>query len=435
MTVGRQISEALRAHAPGMARAAIGQRVVELLRQVQLPDPERMRDRYPHELSGGMRQRIVVAMAIANAPKLIIADEPTTALDVTVQAQVLQLLKEIGARPGSSLVLITHDFGVVAEATDRVAVMYYGRVVETGPVERLFARPGHPYTRDLLASIPRVDRRIDHFRAIAGAPPRPGEIRQGCAFADRCAQIRDRTICRDATPELRGIGAGRQSACHFAEELLAAVSPEVPEQDAPRVVAPRGEGEAPVLVARDLHVVYGAPGSKGAVAAVRGVDVVLREGGSLGIVGESGCGKSTLLRALLHLPPPRSGVVALDGTVLGDMDPARLRRARQQVQMVQQDPATALDRRMPVLAAVREALEIHGIGSRAGQEARAREYLSRVGIGPAFADRLPGMLSGGATAARGDRARPGAAPAGAVAGRGVLRARSFGPRPGAEPAG
>ncbi len=395
MPVGRQIAEALATHAPHATAAALAEATIGLLRQVQLPDPERIGRRYPHELSGGQRQRVVIAMAIANSPSLVIADEPTTALDVTVQAQVLDLLKLLSARPDSSLVIITHDLGVVAEMADDVAVMYYGRVVETGPVERIFASPAHPYTSGLLTSIPRLDRRVARFRAIPGAPPQPGEIRSGCAFVARCALSRGRAECRNLTPALRTLGEGIRSACHFAEELSGTALPldidEIPEAGAPAIAA----DATPLLAASAVEVTYGRPDRPGSLVAVRGVDLEVRRGAAIGIVGESGCGKSTLLRALMNLPAPTGGEVRFAGVPFARMGAAELRQARRDLQIVQQDPSTALDRRMSVLATVREPLEIHAIGTSAEREARARDYLERVGIGPDLVHRRPAALSGG----------------------------------------
>jgi len=394
MTIGGQVAEAVRAHHPTLALADVAERVLVLLRQVQMPDPEGICLRYPHELSGGQRQRVVIAMAIANAPSLIVADEPTTALDVTVQAQVLDLFRQISARPNSSMVMITHDLGVVAETADRVAVMYYGRVVESGPVEDVFATPTHPYTRALLASIPRLERRIDAFRTIPGTPPRPGEIQSGCPFAPRCSHAAGRPLCTAQSPELRIVADGRRSACHFAEDFLDRPL-DAEEAEAASEASPIAQTDtAPALLsARGIVVRYGS--RQHAVTAVRGVDLALKTGRSLGIVGESGCGKSSLLRALIHLPAPQEGIVEIGGRDIAAMGAAERCQTLRDMQIVQQDPSTALDRRMSVLDTVREPLDIHRIGTLAEREAQARDYLSRVGIGPDLMHRRPAMLSGG----------------------------------------
>ena len=217
MTIGDQIAEAVRLHQSTRDRKAARRRAVELLRLVGVPDAEQRARQYPHEFSGGMRQRAMIAMAIANDPDLIIADEPTTALDVTIQAQVLELVRKAQRESGAATVLITHDLGVVAELADRVVVMYAGRVAETATVEDLFASPRHPYTVGLLKSLPRVDTATDELYAIPGNPPNMIAPPAGCPFHPRCPLARDR--CVTDRPELREVGDGRQSACHYAEEV------------------------------------------------------------------------------------------------------------------------------------------------------------------------------------------------------------------------
>jgi oligopeptide/dipeptide ABC transporter ATP-binding protein len=216
-TVGWQIAEALRIHR-GTSRAESRRRAVELLDRVHLPGAADRLNDYPHEFSGGMRQRVMIAMSIALDPDLLIADEPTTALDVTVQAQILELLAELQADNDMGLILITHDLGVVADVADRIAVMYAGRVVETAPARELFERPAHPYTEGLMASIPRVSRRVDRLRPIQGAPPNLARIPPGCPFHPRCGYRRP--VCRADDPPLYPVEPGRGSACHFFEEVL-----------------------------------------------------------------------------------------------------------------------------------------------------------------------------------------------------------------------
>jgi oligopeptide/dipeptide ABC transporter ATP-binding protein len=217
MTIGDQIAEAVLLHQDKRDKKAARQRAIDLLVLVGVPDAPQRAKQYPHEFSGGMRQRAMIAMAIANDPDLIIADEPTTALDVTIQAQVLELVRKAQRETGAATVLITHDLGVVAELADRVVVMYAGRVVETAGVEDLFARPKHPYTVGLLKSLPRMDADSDQLDAIPGNPPNMIDPPSGCPFHPRCPMARDR--CRTERPEPREVGAGRQSACHYAEEV------------------------------------------------------------------------------------------------------------------------------------------------------------------------------------------------------------------------
>ena len=230
MTIGHQIAEGLRCHDPGMSRRVAARRVVELLGEVGMPSPDRRAGQYPHEFSGGMRQRAMIAMALANRPRLLIADEPTTALDVTIQAQILDLLRFVQHETGSALLFITHDLGVIAEMTDRVVVMYGGRVIETADVDTIFHSPSHPYTLGLLDSLPRLTDNAAELRAIPGQPPNPQALPVGCAFRPRCARSQGRAECQ-TVPPLIEVGRGERplspggardahvAACHFALEL------------------------------------------------------------------------------------------------------------------------------------------------------------------------------------------------------------------------
>ncbi|HEY0247645.1 MAG TPA: ABC transporter ATP-binding protein [Gryllotalpicola sp.] len=219
MSIGQQIAEAVKLHHPEMSRSAIRARVIALLDDVGIPDPELCFQRYPHQYSGGMRQRVLIAMAMANEPKLLIADEPTTALDVTVQAQVLRVLGEAQKRTQAATILITHDLGLIAELADRVIVMYAGRVVEQATVAELFHRPKHPYTRGLLASRPRLDRPIAELKPIGGQPPSLAAIPSGCPFQPRCEFAHGREQCSTERPALHIVATGHASACHFAEQI------------------------------------------------------------------------------------------------------------------------------------------------------------------------------------------------------------------------
>ena len=216
MRVGRQIAEALRIH--GASRSEARERAIELLELVDIPNPRQRYRQFPHELSGGMRQRVVIAVAIANQPSVLIADEPTTALDVTIQAQVLEVLAAGCGAAGASMILVTHDLGVIAEVADRVAVMYAGRIVETGTVETIFHRPRHPYTIGLFTSLPRLDTELEHLRPIPGVPPTLAARPTGCAFHTRCALSAGREPCRDQVPELASVGGGQSGACHYLAE-------------------------------------------------------------------------------------------------------------------------------------------------------------------------------------------------------------------------
>ena len=222
MRVGKQLMEALKLHQVGMKKAERKARAVELLRLVGVPDPDLRVKQFPFEFSGGMRQRVMIAMAIANSPKVLIADEPTTALDVTIQAQVLEIIKLARDTTGSAAILITHDLGVIAEMADRVLVMYAGRVVELATVFEIFAKPLHPYTKGLMESNPRVEEQTDRLNAIPGNPPNLAALPEGCPFEPRCATAREREICTAERPALVAIGE-RLSACHFAHELVEGV--------------------------------------------------------------------------------------------------------------------------------------------------------------------------------------------------------------------
>ncbi|MDA2807898.1 ABC transporter ATP-binding protein [Nocardiopsis suaedae] len=401
-TVGRQIAEAVRAHrAVGEPEART--RAVELLAEVGIPRPEERVRSYPHELSGGMRQRVVIAIAMANEPDVIIADEPTTALDVTVQAQVLEALEAARRRTGAALVLITHDLGVVAGHVDRVAVMYAGRLVERGPVEEVFERPRMPYTLGLLGSQPRLDAgRGLRLAPIAGAPPTLLAPPPGCPFAPRCPMAEAR--CTEEEPPLREVDGGHLAACHFAERLEGRTPQEVfaragdPGERAP---APSPAPGTPLLRAEGL-VKHFPVRSKGVVRrrigdvhAVCGVSLELREHETLALVGESGCGKSTTARLLLRLLVPDAGRVEFEGADISALPRAELRRLRQDMQIVFQDPFASLDPRMTVAEIVAEPLRIHGLYRERGGAADVERLLRTVGLGPEHGARYPHEFSGG----------------------------------------
>ncbi|WP_049575213.1 ABC transporter ATP-binding protein, partial [Streptomyces sp. SBT349] len=397
--VGDQIAEALLVHDRALSTATARARAVELLARVGVPDPEQRYHGYPHQFSGGMCQRAVIAMAIANQPKVLIADEPTTALDVSVQAQVLQLLRVAAEETGAATVLISHDLGVVAETADRLCVMYAGRVVETGPVAALFAGPRHPYTAALLASLPRLDARVGRLVPIPGLPPDLVDPPPGCAFAPRCPVGKDRPRCTELRPEPRGTGAAR-SACHFPDEAAAVLTRE-PPRPSPAAASRGATAEGgPVLHVRDLHKRYPVRAgvfsrARSWVRAVDGVSLEIGAGRTLGLVGESGCGKSTLARMLLRLVDPTEGDITVEGRDLVAAGRGELRRIRQRVQMVYQDPFASLNPRQNVGNTVAEPLRLAGGFSRAERRARVLSLFERVGLRPEHADRFPAEFSGG----------------------------------------
>jgi peptide/nickel transport system ATP-binding protein len=395
LTVGRQITEGEVAHGR-LKKADAHARAAELLREVDIADPEGRAGQYPHQFSGGMRQRAVIAMAMAGQPKLIIADEPTTALDVTVQAQVLAVLARRQAELGSAVILITHDLGVVAEVADRVAVMYGGRIVETAPVAEIFASPRHPYTRALLRSVPRIDTSDSRLDPIPGQPPIPGALPRGCAFQPRCAVGRDRPLCAAEDPALRVVGDFRQSACHFAEELPAeAIAAE-----------PRVHAEAPASKPEPLLAVDGLKvhfpirtgvlrRTTGWVKAVDGVSLSVNPGETVSLVGESGCGKTTTGRAIMGLIKATGGSIRFAGRSIRDLDGGAMRKARREMQYVFQDPYASLNPVKSVEDIVAEPLRIHGIYDEMGGARRIAELFDMVGLSRTMLGRFPSEFSGG----------------------------------------
>ena len=396
-SVGWQVAECLRLHQHDK-NADAHKRAVELLDAVGLPEPATIARRFPHELSGGMRQRVVIAMAIANEPELLIADEPTTALDVTVQAQILDLLKSIQRETHAAMIMISHDLGVVAGIADRVLVMYAGKAVEVGGVDAVFAQPRMPYTAGLLASLPSLEHRKGRLTAIRGLPPSGIGYGAGCAFVPRCPIAAD--VCR-TEPALVPVGPSHVAACHFAVDG-AGPRPAAGQPAAPDATAePAGAGEPdgtsePVLVVTDLvkhfHVRGASFRSVATVQAVSGVSLELRAGRCLALVGESGCGKSTLARMLLRLEEPTAGSIRLNGRELVGMSEEDLRPIRPQIQMVFQDPYSSLNPRLSVSEIVGEPLLVHKI---AGRPERVRALLQSVGLDPASGVRFPSEFSGG----------------------------------------
>jgi peptide/nickel transport system ATP-binding protein len=404
-----QIVEALHAHRPGLSPREAYDRANELLELVDLR-PERGSD-YPHEWSGGMQQRAMIAIAMANDPELVIADEPTTALDVTTQAQILDVLRRVQAETGTSILLITHDLGVIAEMADRVAVMYAGRIVETGGVDDIFHRPRHPFTLGLLSSLPRLRADEAHRAPIPGHPPHPLSLPTGCAFHPRCRLGSDRAVCLNEDPPLRGVDdIEHRSACHFASEVHPALYAEGAGSPA-RVSAARGRsnpaagdaGPRPkdeLLRIEDLAIRFGGRGGLGfrrraTVTAVDGVSFSLAEGETLGIVGRSGSGKSTLARAIARLRAPSAGTIWFDGRDITGWNRRRLRAVRRELQIVFQNPQASLNPRRTVGEIVALPLRIHSRFEASGGWGRVAQLLERVGLRPEIMSRFPHQLSGG----------------------------------------
>jgi oligopeptide/dipeptide ABC transporter ATP-binding protein len=397
-TVGDQIAEAIEVHQPDVGKRGARRRAVELLELVGISQPERRARAFPHELSGGERQRVVIAIAIANDPDLLICDEPTTALDVTVQAQILDVLKTARDVTGAGVLIITHDLGVVAEFADRALVMYAGRVVEFASVKDLYRHRQMPYTVGLLGSVPRLDvAQGTRLVPIPGAPPSLAGLEPGCPFAPRCPLVIDE--CLSAEPELVEVGAGHRAACIRTDQVGGRSAADIYGiNTATHAVQ---SGDSPVVVrVRDLVKTYRLTKgvvfrqAVGEVRAVDGISFELRQGRTLGIVGESGSGKSTTLHEILELTAPQSGSIEVLGTDVATLSPASRRALRRDIQVVFQDPVASLDPRLPVFELVAEPLQANGFG-KGDTNARVAELLDIVGLRRADATRYPAEFSGG----------------------------------------
>ncbi|MFI6183177.1 dipeptide ABC transporter ATP-binding protein [Nonomuraea sp. NPDC051191] len=393
--VGEQVAEPVRLH-QGASRRAARERAAEVLALVGLPRPAERMDDYPHQLSGGMRQRVMIAMALACEPRVVIADEPTTALDVTIQAEILDLLDDLRSRLGMSMILITHDMGVIARHADRVGVMYAGRLAETAPTPVLFGRTRHRYTHALLSSIPSLTHdRDERLFSIPGAPPDLTAAGPGCPFAPRCDAATDR--CREERPAPSAEDGGHVHACHHP---ASGPAERVQARFVTRPAGSQGRAEDPRLRVVDLRREYpvggrGLFGGRRTLKAVSGVSFEVAAGETFGLVGESGCGKSTLGRMLVALDRPTSGEVIFDGEPVSRMSARALGPRRGRLQMMFQDSGAALDPRMRIGTILREPMAIQGSGDRAHRTARARELLRDVGLPGSVMDRYPHELSGG----------------------------------------
>jgi peptide/nickel transport system ATP-binding protein len=398
-TVGDQIAEAIRVHNPEVSKQAARARAVELLDLVGISQPDRRARAFPHELSGGERQRVVIAIAISNDPDLLICDEPTTALDVTVQAQILEVLKTARDVTGAGVLIITHDLGVVAEFADRALVMYAGRAVEVAGVDELYRDRRMPYTAGLLGSVPRLDSpQGSRLVPIPGAPPSLVNLPPGCPFAPRCPLAIDR--CRTTEPALLRVGGGHLAACIRTEEVTGRTAAEIYGVSTQPVIT-EDESEPEIVVSvRDLVKTYRLTKGVvfrrqiGEVRAVDGISFDLPRGRTVGIVGESGSGKSTTLHEILELTAPQSGSIEVLGNDVATLTPARRRELRRDLQVVFQDPVAALDPRLPVFDLLAEPLSANGFDKTA-IDTRVAELLEIVGLGRADASRYAQEFSGG----------------------------------------
>jgi len=406
-TVGDQIAEAIQVHRADLGREAVWARVVELLDLVGIPRARQRATGFPHEFSGGMRQRAMIAMAIANAPDVIIADEPTTALDVTIQAQILDVLQTAREATGAAMVLITHDLGIIAGVPDRVRVMYAGRLVEVGGVDDVFYRARMPYTLGLIGSLPRLEGGGRHaLTPIEGNPPSLVDLPPGCPFAPRCPMRIDECDRVEPTLEvMASSGSDHRSACHRSGEIEAdQLSSEqvftVPPRPRSPVEAGAREGRPVVLAVEGLEKTF--PLIKGAIMrrrvgtvhAVSGISFDIREGETLGLVGESGCGKTTTIMEILNLAAPSAGRVVVLGRETAGLSRGDRFAVRRDLQVVFQDPMASLDPRLPIGDILAEPLETHGVPP-AERERRVRDLLELVGLRPEHVNRYPQQFSGG----------------------------------------
>ena len=396
LTVGRQIVEVVERHTE-IRGADARRRAIELLDAVGIADSERRIDEYPFQLSGGMKQRVMIALALAAEPELLIADEPTTALDVTIQAQVLDLLAKLQAERGMSILLITHDLGIVAGVAHRVAVMYAGQIVEVASRTAFFIAPQHPYSRKLFAALPGAFKRGADLAVIPGQVPALSGEFPGCRFVDRCEHAMAR--CRSEPPEWTRVSDGHFVRCHLRETERAA--PLSLDGEPASASSRAGPPLALLLEVRDLKVHFPIrrgllKRAVGYVRAVDGVSLAIPAGRTLALVGESGCGKTTVGKSLLQLIRPTAGEVKFDGVELSSLRGDALRRRRADLQIVFQDPYGSLDPRMRVHDILMEGLAALSLfGSKLGREQRIAELLEHVGLPASAGARYPHEFSGG----------------------------------------
>jgi oligopeptide/dipeptide ABC transporter ATP-binding protein len=401
LTIGRQLAEPIRRHLGGTKQSARA-RAEEMLALAGIPSPRRRMDDYPHQLSGGMRQRMMIAMALACEPKVLIADEPTTALDVTTQEQIMELLEDLKQRLGMAVLLITHDMGIIASHATRLAVMYAGKIVESGGTDEIFSSMRHRYTEALLGSIVDLDQDVTQpLISIPGMPPDLAGLPRGCSFAPRCGFATDE--CLAATPPVSELG-GHAFTCYNPVEA----GSEAPEVAPIAAVIEAAEAEAedgggpgsPLLEVTDLVKEF--PLGRGfltreppTVKAVSGISFSVEKGEIFGLVGESGSGKSTLASMLVGLEKPTAGSVGFDGAPVVDLSRVARKRLHGQLQLMFQDPYGSLDPRMTVGSIIAEPLVIQGVGERSGRAAEVDRLLGEVGLAPRDAGRYPHEFSGG----------------------------------------
>jgi peptide/nickel transport system ATP-binding protein len=400
MTVGKQIAEAVMLHREATREQAMD-RAAEVLDLVGLPRAKERINEYPHQFSGGMRQRVMIAMALACEPKLLIADEPTTALDVTIQKQILELIDDLRQRLGMAVILVTHDLGVIAGRADRVAVMYAGKIAEQTETATLFANPRHPYTEALFHALPeKAAETREKLLSIPGLPPDLTNPPKGCRFAPRCRYATDR--CRGEDPVLLGETPEHKYACFYPVGITERGETDLVVDEPERVTRPRVTPAAETLLevrnlVKDFPVTKGAVLQRrvGFVSAVADVSFEIGRGQTLGLVGESGCGKTTVGRLLVGLESPTAGVISFGGQDLAKRTGRQYRRDRRKIQLMFQDSYSSLDPRMRAETILREPLIVQRIGSREEQRKRVLEMLDHVGLPKTALERYPHEFSGG----------------------------------------
>lgn len=392
MTIGAQIGEAVKVQEPWISRGKLEERVIELMELVGIENPRERRRMYPCHLSGGMRQRSVIAIALAGNPELLIGDEPTTALDVRIQAQILELFREIQKKRNTGLILVTHDMGVVARAADRVAVMYAGKIVETGTVEEIFYDPRHPYTQGLLQSLPWFSRGKDTLYAIPGMPPTLIDPPKGDAFA--CRNVQALQIDYEEEPPMFPV-----TDTHFAATwLLDKRAPKIPAVFSGEEGGKRKKIQGDILLNVEHLTCFFPLTKKTLVRAVEDVSFQIRRGEIFGLVGESGCGKSTLARCIMNICKPQGGKITMNGVDV--WDPKAYARNRKMLQgerqLIFQDSDSSLNPHMKVWDIITEPMKIQGMTSPRGSlRAEAAFQMHYVGLDPAYLEQYPTELSGG----------------------------------------
>ena len=405
MKIGLQVCEPLRVHEKLSKKEAL-ERAVEILKRVGMPRPEVVINNYPHQLSGGMRQRVMIAMALVCKPRILIADEPTTALDVTTQMQILDLIDELRDEYQMGVILITHDLGVVAGHTDRVAVMYAGRIVETAPTKTLFTEPKHRYTSSLMAALPeRALAAGTKLFSIPGAPPSLTNLPVGCRFAARCLWATNE--CRAGYPDLSGDDTHTFSCFHPVQEGDESPAALQAKLDTQKSGDEAGAQQAPLVSSKVLLDVkeasreYESAGSgffkrdKGVVSAVDRVSITVKKGETYGLVGESGCGKSTMGRLIAGLERPSGGAIELDGRDLATLKGRDAVTIHRDVQMMFQDSYAAMDPRMRIDQILAEPMSIQKTGNARQIAERIMEIIEQVGLTEEILDRYPHEFSGG----------------------------------------